>query len=110
MVVYQAPDGSVALDVRLEKETIWLSLNQLAALLGRDKSLISCHLRNIFKEGELAREATVAKYATVQTEGDREVRCNCLYTVETIEGRVRAGGLGQEPAPYDPVQRHHGGR
>jgi prophage maintenance system killer protein/DNA-binding MarR family transcriptional regulator len=79
IVIYQAPDGSVALDVRLEQETIWLNLNQLATLLGRDKSVISRHLRNIFKEGELEREATVAKFATVQTEGDREVKREVDY-------------------------------
>jgi prophage maintenance system killer protein len=73
IVVYEAPDGSVQVDVRLDKETVWLSLNQIAALFGRDKSVISRHLRNVFSSGELQREGTVAKNATVQTEGDREV-------------------------------------
>ena len=73
MVLYRAPDGSVELDVRLEKENIWLNLNQMAELFDRDKSVISRHLRNVFREGELEREATVAKNATVQTEGGREV-------------------------------------
>lgn len=71
IVLYQAPDGSVKLDVRLEKETIWLNLNQMAALFERDKSVISRHL-NIYKEGELEREATVAFFATVQHEGGRQ--------------------------------------
>ncbi|MFX5046104.1 hypothetical protein ABTC39_19620, partial [Acinetobacter baumannii] len=53
IVFYQAPDGSVALDVRLVRETLWLNLNQMAALFERDKSVISRHLRNIFREGEL---------------------------------------------------------
>jgi len=79
IVLYQAPDGTVALDVRLEQETIWLHLNQLSALLDRDKSVISRHLRNIFNEGELNREATVAKYATVQIEGDRKVTRDVEY-------------------------------
>ena len=73
IVVYVAPDGSVQVDVRLDKETVWLSLNQIATLFGRDKSVISRHLRNVFSTGELQREGTVAKNATVQTEGDREV-------------------------------------
>ena len=73
IVVYEAPDGSAQVDVRLDKETVWLSLNQIAELFGRDKSVISRHLRNIFSSGELQREGTVAKNATVQTEGDREV-------------------------------------
>lgn len=73
VLVYQAPDGQVRVDVRLERETVWLSLNQLAELFGRDKSVISRHLRNVFESGELERAATVAKNATVQTEGGREV-------------------------------------
>jgi hypothetical protein len=73
VVVYEAPDGEVRVDVRLERETVWLSLMQMAELFGRDKSVISRHLRNVFSSGELEREATVAKNATVQREGDREV-------------------------------------
>jgi prophage maintenance system killer protein len=73
IVLYQVPDGTVCLDVRVERETIWLSLNQMAELFDRDKSVISRHLRNVFKEGELERKATVAKNATVQKEGDREI-------------------------------------
>lgn len=71
--LFVAPDGQIRLDVRLERETVWLSLNQMAELFGRDKSVISRHLRNIFDAGELDRDATVAKTATVQKEGGREV-------------------------------------
>jgi len=73
ILIYQAEDGSAVTEVRLEAETLWLSLNQMAKLFGRDKSVISRHLRNVFKEGELDREATVAKNATVQREGEREI-------------------------------------
>lgn len=73
IVIYQTPDGKVVLDVRLEQESLWLSLNQLSALFERDKSVISRHLRNIYREGELERASTVAKNATVQTEGERSV-------------------------------------
>lgn len=62
-----------------EGETCWLTLNQIAALFERDKSVISRHLSNIFKEGELNREATVAKNATVQNEGDRKVTREIEY-------------------------------
>lgn len=79
IIFYQAPDGGMDLEVRLEEETLWLSLNQLSGLLGRDKSVISRHLRNIYREGELERGATVAKYATVQFEGEREVRRQVEY-------------------------------
>lgn len=60
-------------EVRLEGETVWLSLQQLADLFGRDKSVISRHLKNIFDSKELDRDRTVAKHATVQKEGRREV-------------------------------------
>ena len=73
IVLYQSPGGEVRLDVRLERETVWLSLNQVAELFGRDKSVISRHLRNVFATGELEQAATVAKIATVQREGNREV-------------------------------------
>jgi len=69
MVIYQAPDGGIQMDVRLEKESLWLNLNQLATLLDRDKSVISRHLRNIFKEGELKHESVVAKNATTASDG-----------------------------------------
>jgi type I restriction enzyme, R subunit len=73
VVVYEAPDGEARVDVRLDRETVWLSLSQMAELFGRDKSVISRHLRNVFQSGELERVATVAKNATVQSEGGREV-------------------------------------
>ncbi len=73
VIVYEAPGGEVRVDVRLDRETVWLSLSQMTELFGRDKSVISRHLRKIFQSGELEREATVAKNATVQTEGGREV-------------------------------------
>ena len=73
LVLYTSPDGTVRLDVQFEQETIWLSLNQLADWFERDKSVISRHLRNIYQEGELDRQATVAKNATVQNEAGRSV-------------------------------------
>ena len=73
ILIYQTEDGKTRIEVRLQDETVWLSLNQMADLFQRDKSVISRHIRNIFQEGELAAEATVAKYATVQAEGYRRV-------------------------------------
>jgi prophage maintenance system killer protein len=69
IVVYEAPDGQVRVEVRLERETVWLSLNQMAELFGRDKSVISRHLRNVFESEELEREAVVAKNATTAADG-----------------------------------------
>jgi hypothetical protein len=71
--LYRSDDGGETLEVRLEHETVWLTLNQMAELFERDKSVISRHLQRIFASGELAREATVAKYATVQMEAGRSV-------------------------------------
>ncbi len=79
VVLYSAPDGTVTLDVRLEQETIWLSLNQMAGLFERDKSVISRHLRNVFATEELQRGATVAFFAAVQNEGGRQVERRLEY-------------------------------
>jgi hypothetical protein len=73
ILLYQTGDQRTRIEVRLENETVWLSLNQMAEPFQRDKSVISRHIRNIFEEGELTQEGTVAKYATAQREGDREV-------------------------------------
>ena len=73
VILYQTEDGGTRIEVRLQGETVWLSLNQMAELFQRDKSVISKHIKNVFDEGELRLEATAAKCATVQTEGDRDV-------------------------------------
>jgi hypothetical protein len=74
ILLYQTEDGQTRLGVAFRGDTCWRSLNQLAELFQRDKSVISRHISNIYEEGELRREATVAKYATVQKEGDKEVK------------------------------------
>lgn len=73
IILYQSDDLPEHIEVRLDEDTVWLPLNQIAQLFNRDKSVISRHLRNVYKEGELSREATVAKNATVQKEAGREV-------------------------------------
>ena len=72
-LVYKTEDGKLKIDVKFQGETVWLSLNQLCELFHRDKSVISRHIKNIFDEGELVSEGTVAKSATVQTEGGKQV-------------------------------------
>ena len=69
VVIYQADDGSSSLEVRLYDDSIWMSLNQIAALFDRNKSVISRHLHNIFKSGDLQRDAVVAKKATTAADG-----------------------------------------
>jgi death-on-curing family protein len=69
VALYRAADGTIALDVRLERDTLWLNLNQIAGLFERDKSVISRHLRNVFKSGELDRDSVVALFATTAADG-----------------------------------------
>lgn len=79
ILLYQTDEQGLRLECRFVGESLWLSLNQMAELFGRDKSVISKHLKAIFDDGELQREATVAKYATVQTEGSRDVERQIEY-------------------------------
>lgn len=74
IILYQSDELPEHIEVRIEDNTVWLSLNQIAQLFNRDKSVISSHLRNVYQEGELTQEATVAKNATVQTEAGRKVK------------------------------------
>ncbi|MDR0778748.1 MAG: virulence RhuM family protein [Methanomassiliicoccaceae archaeon] len=68
MILYQ-PDNSLELEVLLEKETVWLSLNQISKLFDRDKSVILRHIKNVFTEEELSKDRTVAKFATHLPDG-----------------------------------------
>ena len=79
ILLYQAPDGATKLNVRLVNESVWLSIDQMALLFGVDKSGVSRHLKNIFSSGELVKTATVANFATVQTEGERQVNRDIEY-------------------------------
>ncbi len=77
--IYKTDEGKTSIEVKLEKDTVWLNLNQMSYLFERDKSVISRHINNIFKEKELKKEATVAKYATVQKEGKRKIVRNIEF-------------------------------
>ena len=78
-LLYQTDDGLTRVQVHIGQETVWLSLNQMAELFQRDKSVISKHIANVYSEGELMTEGTVAKFATVQQEGTREVTREIEY-------------------------------
>lgn len=69
IVIYQAPSGAIELRGDFDRESIWATLDQIAAVFNRDKSVISRHLNNIFKEGELTRNSVVAKIATTASDG-----------------------------------------
>lgn len=78
-IIFKTEDDKVEVDVRFQDETVWLTLDQMSALFDRDKSTISRHIKNIFDEGELDHAATVAKFATVQKEGARQVERELDY-------------------------------
>ena len=85
LIIYQTEDGRTKIDVHMENETVWLSLEQMSELFQRDKSTISRHIKNVFADGELLEEATVANFATVQMEGNREITRNIThYNLDVI--------------------------
>lgn len=94
LIIYTTQDGETRLECRFESDTLWLSLTQLADLFDRDKSVISKHLKNIFEDEELARDSTVAFFATVQNEGERKVERQIehynLEAVFAVGFRVRS--------------------
>ena len=79
LVLFCSRDGDISLSVAVDKETVWLTLDQIADLFERDKSTISRHIHSVFRENELDRETTVANFATVQQEGDRQVQRRMDY-------------------------------
>lgn len=100
LVIYESQDGNIKLDVNLENETVWLSLVQMTRLFGRDKSVISRHIKNIFAEEELNRDEVVAKIATTTKHGaiDGKIQTHLVdyynldvvisvgYRVKSLEG------------------------
>lgn len=93
-IVLYVRNEAPAISVRLDGETTWLSLNQIAELLGRDKSTISRHIANVFEEGELVRETVVAEFATTAADGktyqvehfNLDVVISVGYRVKSREG------------------------
>lgn len=81
--IYTAPDNSIQLQVKLDQETVWLTQDQMAMLFQRDKSVIARHISNIYSEGELPRESTVAKIAIVPTTRERSYE-TALYNLDVI--------------------------
>ena len=84
-LLYQTPDGNSQIEVKLQNDTVWLSLDQMAELFQRNKSTISRHIKNVLEDGELQEEATIANFATVQNEGTRKVeRVIAYYNLDMI--------------------------
>lgn len=84
VVIYQSENGDTKIDVRFVDETVWLTQAQMAELFQASKANISEHIKNIFDEGELNEEATVRKFRTVQTEGNRTVSRNLTYLASSL--------------------------
>lgn len=78
-LLYQTPDGKSKIEVKLQDDTVWLSLDQMAELFQRNKSTISRHIKNVLEEGELLADSTIANFATVQNEGKRHVERQITY-------------------------------
>ncbi|MCL2844057.1 MAG: virulence RhuM family protein [Chitinivibrionia bacterium] len=93
IILYQ-PDDSLKLEVQLEDETVWLSLDQISALFQRDKSTVSRHVKNVFEEGELDKVSVVAKFATTAADGktyqvdyyNLDVIISVGYRVKSLRG------------------------
>ena len=94
ILIYQTEDGLTKISVKLEDENIWLSIDQMATLFGRDKSTISRHIKNIFREGELQQNSVVANFATTASDNktyqvdyyNLDVIISVGYRVKSVQG------------------------
>ena len=83
IVIYATEDGSTNLQVKMENETVWLSTSQMAELFGRDRTVITKHINNCFREGELDRNITCAKFAHMGKDGD-QIYETTMYNLDVI--------------------------
>ena len=79
IVIFRNGELELEVSVSEDRNTVWLSLDQMAELFSRDKSTISRHIRNMFNEGELDKTSTIRNFLTVQNEGNRTVKRNIEY-------------------------------
>jgi len=91
IILYNTEDGKTKIDVRLENDTVWLSLNELVQLFDRDKSVVSRHIRNIFTSGEIDENSVVANFATTAADGKNyEVTYYNLDVIISVGYRVKS--------------------
>ena len=91
IVIFKTEDNQIAVDVRFYDESVWLTLDQMAALFERDKSTISRHIKNIFTEGELVRHSVVANFATTAKDGkEYQVDYYNLDVIISVGYRVKS--------------------
>ncbi|MGF7143808.1 hypothetical protein HNQ56_002238 [Anaerotaenia torta] len=123
--MYQTEDGLTKMEVTFDDDTVWLSIDQMAELFQRNKSTISRHIKNIFEEGELARNSVVANYATTASDGktykidyyNLDVIISVGYRVKSLRGtqfRIWASSVLKEYmrkgfAMNDDLLKNNGG-
>ena len=91
LFIYQAPDGRIKIDVRLEDETVWLTQAHMAELFGKNKKTISEHIRNIFNEGELDEKAVVRNFRTTAADSKNyDVQYYNLDVIISVGYRVKS--------------------
>lgn len=78
IIIYQTQDGLTKIDVSFDQDTVWLSLEQMAELFQRDRTVIGRHIKNIFSEGELQRDSVCAKFAHTADDG-KTIQITDLY-------------------------------
>ena len=83
IIIYTTEDGTTNLQVKMENETVWLNTNQMAELFGRDRTVITKHINNCFREGELDRNITCAKFAHMGKDGD-QIYETTMYNLDVI--------------------------
>ena len=88
VILYKAPDGQVRLDVRLEQDTVWLTQAQMAELFGRERSVITKHINNVFNEGELAKKSNVQNLHIASS--DKPVAAFSLDVIISVGYRVKS--------------------
>lgn len=94
IIIYKPEDGDGNFEVRFQKETVWLSIDQMATLFGRDKSVISRHIKNIFNDKELDKKSVIANFATTAADGkiydvnyyNLDVVISVGYRVKSLQG------------------------
>ncbi len=107
ILMYTTEDGLTKIEATFENDTVWLSIDQMAELFQRDKSTISRHIKNIFEEGELNRNAVVANFATTASDGktyqvdyyNLDVIISVGYCVKSLRGtqfRIWANSILKE--------------
>ena len=96
IIIYQAEDGNIKIDVRLENETVWLTQKLMAELFQVGVNTINYHIKEIFNEDELTPEATIRKFRIVQKEGNRDVARHVdAKDFECLARKIESNGKGR---------------